>query len=153
MKQYVETMDKAFAGLLYGIAPKVVDSFSVEDEKGINAGVAVIRGTDPDSQIKAAAQSGDGEKVIGVTLHTHIEMPADGANYYPKETVVPVVTKGRLWVKTGDAVKAGEEAHVKLADGTFVSTAVNAGTIEALGCGAKFITSCDKAGLAVIEIG
>lgn len=152
MEQYVERPEKAFAGLLYGIGPKIVDSFAVEDAKGIDAGVAVIRGTDTERQVKAASTSGDGAKVIGVTLHTHVEQPATG-NYYPAEDVIPVVTKGRIWVKTGDAVKAGDAANVKLADGTFVSTEVSAGTIEALGCGAKFITSCDKAGLAVVEIG
>lgn len=150
---YALNMDKPFAGMLYDLSPHVVDSFAVEEADGIGAAAAVIRGTDPEKQVKAPSASGDGAKIIGVTLHTHIEPPVAGKKYYPQNYTVPVVTKGRVWVQTGDAVNAGEEAHIKLADGTFVNTAVSAGTIEALGCGAKFVTSCDKAGLAVIEIG
>lgn len=149
---YALYMDKAFAGMQYDLSAHTVDSFAVEDADGIGAAAAVIRGTDPEHQVKAASATGDGAKVIGVTLHTHIEPPEAGKKYYPQNYTVPVVTRGRLWVQTGGAVKAGEEAHIKLADGTFVSDAVASG-IEALGCGAKFITSCDKAGLAVIEIG
>lgn len=149
---YALYMDKAFAGMLYDLSAHTVDSFAVEDADGIGTAAAVIRGTDPEQQVKAASATGDGAKVIGVTLHTHIEPPEDDKKYYPQHYTVPVVTRGRLWVQTGGAVNAGDEAHLKLADGTFVKDAVATG-IEALGCGAKFITSCDKAGLAVIEIG
>lgn len=150
---YSLTMDKAFAGALYDLSSHTVDSFAVEETDGIGAACAVIRGTDAQHQVKSPSESGDGAKVIGVTLHTHIEPPEASKKYYPQNYTVPVVTKGRVWVTTGGAVNAGDEAHLKLADGTFVKDAVSAGTIEALGCGAKFITSCDKAGLAVIEIG
>lgn len=150
---YALTMDKAFAGALYDLSSHTVDSFAVEEADGIGVAAAVIRGTDAEHQVKSPSTSGDGAKVIGVTLHTHIEPPEAGKKYYPKNYTVPVVTKGRVWITTGGAVNAGDEAHLKLADGTFVKEAVVDGTIEALGCGAKFITSCNKAGLAVIEIG
>lgn len=150
---YALTMEKSFAGALYDLSAHTVDSFAVEEADGLGVAAAVIRGTDAEHQVKSPSASGDGAKVIGVTLHTHIEPPEAGKKYYPQNYTVPVVTKGRVWVTTGGAVNAGDEAHLKLADGTFVKDAVAAGTIEALGCGAKFITSCDKAGLAVIEIG
>lgn len=151
IKQYAENMETGFPGMLYDLSDKTVDSFAVEGEDGIGVGVAVIRGTNSEKQVKAASTAGDGANVIGITMHTHKELPGDGA-YYPEGYAVPVVTKGRVWVQTGGAVDAGDVANIKLADGTFVADAVASG-IEAIGCGAKFITSTDAAGIAVIEIG
>ena len=113
---YALTMDKAFAGALYDLSSHTVDSFAVEEADGIGAACAVIRGTDAEHQVKSPSASGDGAKVIGVTLHTHIEPPEAGKKYYPQNYTVPVVTKGRVWVTTGGAVNAGDEAHLKLAD-------------------------------------
>ena len=93
---YALTMDKAFAGALYDLSSHTVDSFAIEEADGIGAACAVIRGTDAEHQVKSPSASGDGAKVIGVTLHTHIEPPEAGKKYYPQNYTVPVVTKGRV---------------------------------------------------------
>lgn len=151
IKNYSLNMDEAYAGMLYDLSDKQIDTFAVEDTDGISAGAAVIRGTEPAKQVKAANASGDGAKVIGVVLHTHKELVSSG-KYYEKGYAVPVVTKGRIYVNVGGAVTAGKTANIKLTDGTFVEDAVASG-IEAVGCGAKFITSTSAAGVAVVELG
>lgn len=153
IKNYELYQGEAFAGMIYDLSPHTIDTFAVEDANGIGAGVAVIRGTDPEKQIKAAAATGDGANVIGVTLYSHKEQVASGG-YYPKGYAVSVLTKGRVWVAVGGAVTAGAEAKLKVSDSTFVAGGGEADSdVEAVGCGAKFLTSTEEAGLAVIEIG
>ena len=76
---YALNMDKAFAGMLYDLSTHTVDSFAVEDADGIGTAAAVIRGTDPEQQVKAASATGDAaysyraarrwQEVLSATLH------------------------------------------------------------------------------------
>ena len=102
-KNYSQEMQPAIVGMLADTTFKTTDSYHVEDEKGVNAGVPVIPGTDAGTQVKACGAD-DGAKVIGVTMFVHKQL-TDGENYYDKGYVVPVVTKGRVWVAVdGDVV-------------------------------------------------
>lgn len=151
IKNYSLNMDEAYAGMLYDLSDKQIDTFAVEDSEGISAGAAVVRGTNPAKQVKAASAAGDGANVVGVVLHTHKELVKNG-KYYEQGYAVPVVSKGRVYVNVGGAVTAGKVANLKLADGTFTDEDVASG-IETVACGAKFITSTSAAGVAVVEIG
>lgn len=147
---YNPEMPRALVGQIADLSNKTVDSFAAEE--ALNPGVPVMRGTVPDKQVLAVDAEGDAAKAIGVVIHEHKEPTGANEKYYPQGYAVGVMTKGRIWVQTGGAVTAGAAANYKVADGTFVADAVASG-IEALACGAKFITSTSAAGLAIVEIG
>lgn len=95
------------------------DIFSFAAEGGVNPGEAVIRGTNPDSQVVAAGTAGDGAKVIGVAVHTN-KMYSGTGDYYEDGYSVPVMFKGDVFVEAGASVTAGAAAGI-LIDGSDVS--------------------------------
>ena len=101
---YALETDKGFAGMKADVTVDVIDSFSSED--GINPGEPVIRGTDPAKQVKTAAV-GDVNKIIGIAIHTHKDLPISG-KYYEEGYCLPVMTFGDVYVVAGGDVKAGD---------------------------------------------
>lgn len=85
------------------------DVFSFAAETGVNPGEPVIRGTDPDKQVKPASTAGDAAKVVGVAVHTHKE-PNEGGKYYEPGYCLPVMEKGDVYVQAGGDVTAGDGA-------------------------------------------
>ncbi len=139
-------MDVALVGQIADLSNKTIDSFAAEE--ALDPGVPVIRGSNPEKQIKKAG-TGTLKDVIGITVHQHKE-PDDP--YYPVGYSVGVMTRGRIWVPVTKAVTAGKVANYKIADNGFTDEDVASG-IEAVGVSCVFLTSSAAAGIAEIEIG
>lgn len=91
------------------------DIFSFGAEVAMDPGVPVIRGTNPDAQVKPASNAGDGAKVVGVSVHTHKAYDGNG-KYYEDGYAVPVMFKGDVFVEVGADVAAGDSAGIVLGD-------------------------------------
>lgn len=111
---YAENQDKGFPGMKANTTVDTVDSFA--SEGGVNPGDPVIRGTDPEKQVKAASVANDGAKVIGIAVHTHKDPNETGA-YYEDGYCLPVMTSGDIYVLAGDDCTAGGGVYVTFVDG------------------------------------
>lgn len=138
----------AFNGMLDGIGPKNVRSYAAEEI--IPVGFPVKLGTSPDKEVlKATAGAG----VVGFALHDHArEQTSAGAVQYAATETVSVLTQGRMWVLTSDAVVAGATANLTVAGGTLTDAAVAAGIEAFTQISVKFLTATTGAGLALVEI-
>ena len=138
----------AFKGMLDGIGPKNVRSYAAEEI--IPVSYPVKLGTSPDKEVlKATAGAG----VVGFALHDHArEQTSSGVVQYAATETVSVLTQGRMWVMTSDAVVAGATANLTVADGTLTDAAVAAGIEAFTQIDVKFITATSAAGLALVEI-
>ena len=138
----------AFKGMLDGIGPRNVRSYAAEE--AIPVAYPVKLGTDKEKEVlKATAGSG----VVGFALHDHArEQTSAGAVQYAATETVSVLTQGRMWVMTSDAVVAGATANLTVADGTLTDAAVAAGIEAFTQINVKFITATSAAGLAIVEI-
>ena len=138
----------AFKGMLDGIGPRNVRSYAAEE--AIPVAYPVKLGTDKEKEVlKATAGSG----VVGFALHDHAreQTPAGAVQYAATETV-SVLTQGRMWVETTDAVVAGATANLTVATGKLTDEAVAAGIEAFTQISVKFVTSTAGAGLAIVEI-
>lgn len=138
----------SFKGLLDGIGPHDIRSYAAEEV--IPVGYPVKLGTTASQEVlKATAGAG----VIGFALHDHArEQTSAGVVQYNQYETVSVITRGRFWVETDDAVAAGATANLKVSNGKLTDEAVTSG-IEALTqVTARFITATTAAGLAIVEI-
>lgn len=89
-----------------------IDSYAAEAD--INFGTAVKRGTDKDKQCLPL----DGtDSFLGIALRNDIHREG----VHKAKSMVSVMTKGRVVVKTKEAVVAGDKAYVH-ADGSFSKT-------------------------------
>jgi len=138
----------AFKGMLDGIGPKNVRSYAAEEI--IPVAYPVKLGTSPDKEVlKATAGAG----VVGFALHDHArEQTSAGVVQYAATETVSVLTQGRMWVMTSDAVVAGATANLTVADGTLTDAAVASGIEAFTQIDVKFITATSAAGLALVEI-
>ena len=138
----------AFKGMLDGIGPKNVRSYAAEEI--IPVSYPVKLGTNPDKEVlKATAGAG----VVGFALHDHArEQTSAGVVQYAATETVSVLTQGRMWVMTSDAVVAGATANLTVADGTLTDAAVASGIEAFTQIDVKFITATSAAGLALVEI-
>jgi len=138
----------AFKGMLDGIGPKNVRSYAAEEI--IPVGFPVKLGTIRDKEVlKATAGAG----VVGFALHDHArEQTSAGAVQYAATETVSVLTQGRMWVETTDAVVAGATANLTVATGKLTDEVVAAGIEAFTQISVKFITATSAAGLALVEI-
>ena len=138
----------AFKGMLDGIGPRNVRSSAAEEI--IPIAYPVKLGTDKEKEVlKATAGAG----VVGFALHDHArEQTSAGVVQYAATETVSVLTQGRMWVMTSDAVVAGATANLKTASGTLTDDAVAAGIEAFTQVSVKFITATTAAGLALVEI-
>jgi len=144
--------EQAFAGMLDGIGPKLVRSYAAEG--AVAVGHTVRLGTDAAKQVvQSSTAVGQGALVRGFALHDHArEQSSAGVVQYADKEAVSVLTRGRIWVETNDAVVAGTVANLHLASGKLTDAAVGAG-IEAITLlGVRFITATTAAGLAIVEV-
>jgi len=105
-------------------------------DSAVFIGKVVSKGTGEDEIIHpaAAADITDVKKVRGLVLHSHaLESQAGSAEAsFPQNYSVPVLHKGRVWVKFEDAPSALVQPSVRYAGvgqkGAFVSTPVGGET-------------------------
>ena len=138
----------AFKGMLDGIGPRDVRSYAAEEI--IPIAYPVKLGTDAEKEVlKATAGAG----AIGFALHDYArEQTSAGVVQYAALETVSVLTAGRMWVPTSDAVVAGATANLTVADGTLTDAAVAVGIEAFTQVSVKFITATSAAGLAIVEI-
>jgi hypothetical protein len=138
----------SFKGMLDGIGSKQVRSYAAEEI--IPVAYPVKLGTDPAKEVlKATAAAG----AIGFALHDQArEQTSGGVVQYAATESVSVLTQGRMWVPTSDAVVAGAVANLTLADGTLTDAAVGAGIEAFTRISVTFLTATTAAGLALVEI-
>jgi hypothetical protein len=138
----------AFKGMLDGIGPRSVSSYAAEEI--IPIAYPVKLGTSPEKEVlKATAGAG----AIGFALHDYArEQNGSGVVQYAALETVSVLTAGRMWVPTSDAVVAGATANLTVADGTLTDAAVAAGIEAFTQISVKFLTATTGAGLAIVEI-
>ena len=86
----------------------VCDSFA--SEGGINPGEPVIRGTDKAKQVKTATVD-DIDKIIGVAVHTHKDIP-DSGKYFEDGYCLSVMTFGDIYVVAGADFEAGNSVTI-----------------------------------------
>jgi hypothetical protein len=139
----------AFLGLLDGVAnPQNVISLAAEGAVGI--GRAVERGTVPAKQCKVA---GTAAAAIGFALHDHArEQSAAGVVQYADKETVSVLTQGRLWIETDDAVVAGAAANLVIAGGKLTDAPVGPGIEAFVGIKVTFQSTTAGPGLAIVEV-
>lgn len=135
---YTRDLEKGFPGMIADATNKIIDSYAVEEETGLEPGDAVIQGTD-ENQIKKYTGSGT---VIGVVMHHHKE---SSEPYYPQNYTVPVVTSGDIYVKVGEDVTAGDAACLMASTYAWGKT----GTAVS---NAYYYKGADKDGLAVVRL-
>ena len=138
----------AFKGMLDGIGPRNVRSYAAEEI--IPIAYPVKLGTDAEKEVKKATA---GAGVVGFALHDYArEQDGSGVAQYGATDTVSVLTKGRMWVPTSDAVVAGATANLTVANGTLTDAAVAAGIEAFTQISVKFVTGTTGAGLAIVEI-
>lgn len=119
-----------------------------QDASVIFTGVAVTAGS---SQATFTATYTTADFFRGISIHEHKMPLADGTLGWDDKDSVPVLRKGRIWVKVYGAVVEGADAYCVLAtsgqEGYFTSTST--GNIAT---GGKFITAAADGALALLEI-
>jgi hypothetical protein len=138
----------AFAGQLDGIGPKSVRSYAAEEI--IPIAYPVRLGTNKDTEVLKATT---GAAAIGFAIHDQArEQTSAGVVQYNQYETVSVLTQGRIWVETSDAVVGGTVANLIVATGKLTDAAVAAGIEAFTQFTARFVTSTSGAGLALVEI-
>ena len=138
----------AFKGLLDGVGPHLIRSYAAEE--AIPMAYPVKLGTTASKEVlKATAAAG----AVGFAIHDQArEQSSAGVVQYAATETVSVITQGRFWVLTSDAVVAGSVANMTVADGTLTDAAVAAGIEAFTQFSARFVTATTAAGLAIVEI-
>ena len=126
-----------YAGMKADSTVDVIDSYPVATA-GINAGVPVMRGTDPNTIVLGTTAA----NVIGISVHTH---KIEETPYYPVGYTAPVCSFGDVWVMVNAAVTAGSGVYID-ASGNFTDST---GTAVA---GMTYMTSAGADELAVVRV-
>ena len=138
----------AYAGMMDGIGTHEVRSYAAEEI--IPIAYPVKLGTDPAKQV---LKTTTGALTVGFALHDHArEQTSGGVVQYDAKRTVSVLTQGRFWVATSDAVVAGAVANLTVATGALTDASVTTGIEAFTQFSARFITATTGAGLAVVEI-
>lgn len=144
----------AVAGLVLNSAPRDIRSLPYVGEGVIKDGDLVAIGADGETCTDVTAESED----FGVVVFQHTGKTgrtADGkAEAYKKHDVLPVMVKGRIWVKPSAIVTTRGRAasvYVTTADGVNKGLLASTGTTKVLG--AFWDKPSNSDGLAAIDIG
>lgn len=153
---YSVDMPIAFAGLLADNARrKDTLSRSSEEATSFPHGVAVVAGTDPDTQALLPTGAAD---LLGVAQHSHAnEVGGDDQNLVDEGKMFNVLHEGRIYVEVEEAVTPASPVFVRIAAGAggsqlgaFRASADTATALQA--SGARFLTSAGAGEFAVLEI-
>lgn len=144
---YSQNIPKAYAGLIYALAPFDSISRSVETAAGIDFGVAVSRGTDKENQVVLG-----GTDFVGITYR---DLGREGAvntgdiKYSEKETA-GIMRNGYIWAVCPSGCNPGDPVNYVNATGVLDSGAAVAG--ETLINRAYWDTTAAAGELAVIRL-
>lgn len=138
----------AFKGLLDGVGPHSIRSYAAEE--AIPLAYPVRLGTTASKEVLKATT---GANTIGFAIHNQArEQNSAGLVQYGATETVSVITQGRFWVMTSDAVVAGAVANMTVATGELTDASVAAGIEAFTQFFARFVTATSAAGLAIVEI-
>ena len=138
----------AFKGMLDGIGTHQVRSYAAEEV--IPVAYPVKLGTNKEAEV---LKTTSGALAVGFALHDHARVQSSaGVVQYDQYETVSVLTQGRFWVETTDAVVAGAVANLTVATGKLTDEAVAAGIEAFTQFTARFVTGTTGAGLAIVEI-
>ena len=137
--------------------PRDIRSALAEDlaTRAIVAGQPVLRGTDPDNQVRAIVNAAtiDATTAAGFAVLDTTRPPNDLAGGAASEGApVAVMREGYLWVRVTAAVTAGNPVYVGNLTAQLGDIEDATGTGLVLFPGARFVTSADAAGLAKIRL-
>lgn len=137
-----------YKGLLDGVGPHSIRSYAAEE--AIPLAFPVKLGTTASNEV---LKTTSGALAIGFAVAGGTtEQSSAGAVDYAQYATVPVITQGRFWVLTSDAVVAGAVANLTVADGTLTDASVTTGIEAFTQFTARFVTATTAAGLAIVEI-
>ena len=142
---------KAFAGQIADTGPRFCKSCVAEG--AIVAGTPVLRGTDPDRQAIAIADSDtvDATTFLGwAVLETSRPLDSGGDQIADEDTLA-VLRKGRIFVQVTADVVAGNPVFVGNATAQLGDIDDATGTGLTQVPGAYFLTSASANGFAVVE--
>lgn len=141
INNYGLEMQPNIVGGLYDLSVKTTDSFMAEE--GVDAGVPVK--VSKEGYVKAI-DTGEAANAVGIVQFVHKQVVDGSETYYQKGYVVPVVTRGRVWVRTSGDITANTAAKYDPA-----TKAWKADGSEEIP-NAKFITGATQ-DMAVVQIG
>lgn len=145
---YNQYQTAGFPGLLDGIGTHTIRSYAAEE--AIPVGFPVRLGTSADKEVLKANA---GATAIGFAVHDHArEQSTAGVVQYDQYRAVSVLTAGRLWVETDDAVAAGAIARLKTSNGKLTDEAATTGIENFSIISVRFLTATTAAGLALVEV-
>jgi len=139
---------KAYAGLIYALAPHNIVSRSVEPAAGIGFGVAVTRGTDADNQITF----GGSASFIGITIRSleNEGMANTGAINWSENQTAGVMRNGYIWAVCPTGCVPGDAVNYVDGTGVLDSGAAVAGETQL--DGATWETTAAAGELAVVRL-
>lgn len=118
---YAINQPTAYAGLIYGQAPKDIISRDVETAAGIPFAVVVSRGTDADRQCLL----GGTDNILGVTVRA-LDREADdaaGAIEYAENETAAIMRDGHIWAVCPTGCVPGDPVNFVEATGVLDSGA------------------------------
>lgn len=114
MAQYDAGPAAAFAGMLYDLNPRTVDSRIAEE--ALPFGIAVDQGTNSETECALCDGSSTASSILGISLRTHALQASDQSDdlAYSAQEMANVMRKGRCWVVTEEAVAVGDDVYVRI---------------------------------------
>lgn len=154
---YAVNMEAGKEGLLFDLGVKDAISCVNPAVEMPFGKLAVVNGTEGQCKLpELAADITTAKNVLGIVLASQeMEQLSSGDPRYVVQSVLPVLRKGRVWVKVEEAVAEGSDVYVRYAAGGngIGSFGDTAGTSErALLAGARYLKGAAANGLAVVEI-
>lgn len=130
----------------------------VEETDGIEPGLVVLRGTDPDTQARLPVTGdSDSSEVLGVSLRSHHAFGSTGDDTYPDSRPMPIRRIGRVKVVCEDAFTPDDAVFFRKETGAGGSqpgqVRTDADTATALAwTSAKFANSGGAGDIAILQI-
>ena len=117
---YPETPARGFQGMLAETFSKAQKD-SYVGEGALEFGQAVVRGTDPEKQVKTIVGEVDISGFMGITLAVLQDIETAGSTRasYADKQMVSVIDDGRIYVTASAAVAVGAEVVPNIADTKF----------------------------------
>ncbi len=144
---YARNIPKAYAGLIYALAPHDNVSRDVEGAAGIEFGVVVSRGTDKERQCVLG-----GTDFLGITYRDLGREGAanTGAIKYSEKETAGILREGYIWAFCPTGCNPGDQVKYTDADGVLDSGAAAVGETQLNG--ARWETVAAAGELAVIRL-
>lgn len=156
---YSKTMPIALKGQIYDNNPSETVVKAAEGVSGIKFGYGLVRGTNPDEQVKIPVATGT---IVGLAVKKADAELVDGASeaIYKETEGVTILRRGWIYVKTEQAVVPGDPVFIRytLAGATGTNPELgkarkDADTAKAVAfTGATFESTTAADGLALVRI-